>query len=413
MKQDLDMEGLCETCDSYYSTDETKTLCVAAESGHTGCLQSLIAAGADVNNVTTIGNSPLLSAANKGNVKCVKLLLDVGADVNKANVCGDTPLIRAVGIGNVECVRDLLEAGADVNIVNDFGNCAIFLAAKEGHNDCFDLLVEQGADVNFSRRGGYTYLMEAAQNGDHNCVKFLVEAGADVNRQSKNGQTAITEAAFNDHVECARVLIGVGADVKSESNGGLLPLPFMACQGLVKSLDILIKAGADVNVSQSDGSTALMYAAAYRGVNFGIECVKLLLQAGSSVNKLNNKKHNALFTHILNFSRYNFPSDVTHTIPDKTMVLLLFAAGEEIHMEAIKKLFNEVYDKSKVKSVLNYVIPSLPKLCLMSDCREAVRKQMLNAHPDQNLFISITSLPIPQSLVRYLLHDVSLKPGKS
>ena len=109
-----------------------------------------------------------------------------------------------------------------------------------------------------------------------------------------------------------------------------------------------------------------MYAAAYRGVNFGIECVKLLLQAGASVNKLNNKKHNALFTHIFNFSH-----NITHTIPDKTMVLLLFAAGEEIHMETIKKLFNEVYDKSKVKSVLNYVIPSLPKLCLQRSCAEA------------------------------------------
>ena len=127
------------------------------------------------------------------------------------------------------------------------------------------------------------------------------------------------------------------------------------------------------------------------------------------MNKLNNKKHNALFTHLFNFSRYNFPNDITHTIPDKTMVLLLFAAGEEIHMETIKKLFNEVYDKSQVNSVLNYVIPSLPKLCLMSDCREAVRKQMLTAHVHENLFISINRLPIPQSLVRYLLHDVSLK----
>ena len=168
-----------------------------------------------------------------------------------------------------------------------------------------------------------------------------------------------------------------------------------------------------MNVSQSDGSTALMYAAAYRGVNFGIKCVKLLLQAGASVNRLNNKKHNALFTHILNFSRYNFPNDVTHTIPNKTMVLLLFAAGEEIHMKAIRKQFKEVYDKSNVDSVLNYVIPSLPKLCLMSDCREAVRKHMLAMHAHENLFISITSLPILQSLVRYLLHDVSLKPGKS
>ena len=48
MIQELDMEGLCTTCDSYYSTDETKALCVAAETGHIGCLQYLIAVGADV-----------------------------------------------------------------------------------------------------------------------------------------------------------------------------------------------------------------------------------------------------------------------------------------------------------------------------------------------------------------------------
>ena len=113
-------KGLCNTCDSYYSTDETKALCVAAESGHTGCLQYLIATGADVNNVTAFGKTTLLDAASKGNTKCVKLLLEAGADVNRANVCGDTPLIKAVGNGNAECVQDLLKAGADVNIVNGF-----------------------------------------------------------------------------------------------------------------------------------------------------------------------------------------------------------------------------------------------------------------------------------------------------
>ena len=402
------MEGVCKTCGSYYSTDETKTFCVAAESGHAGCLQYLITAGADVNNVTPMGNSPLLSAANKGNVNCVKLLLGAGASVNRANICGDTSLIRAVDNGHVECVRDLLEKGADVNIVNGSGNSAIFLATKEARNECFELLANYGADVNFAKVSGYTILMEAAQNGDYKCVDFLIKAGADVNKQSKNGQIAIVESALNGHEECTKLLIRAGADVNSKSKGGELPLLFMARQGLVKGLDVMIKAGADVNVSQSDGSTALMYAAVYRGVNIGIECVKLLLGAGATVNKLNNKKYNALFTHMRSFAPYNFPNNVTHIIPDKTMVLLLFAAGEEINIEAIRKLFNEVYDKSKVQSVLNHVIPSLPKLCLMNDCRQTVRKHMLTAYPQDNLFISIPRLPIPRPLVNYLLHDVSL-----
>ena len=68
-------------CSSYYSTDETKALCVAANLGHDGCFQYLITAGAGVNNVSPMeGNSPLLLAANKGNVNCVKILLGTGAD---------------------------------------------------------------------------------------------------------------------------------------------------------------------------------------------------------------------------------------------------------------------------------------------------------------------------------------------
>ena len=405
------MEGLCKRCDNYYSTDETKTLCVAAELGHTDCLRYLIAAGADVNNVTSMGNSPLLSAANKGHVKCVKLLLGTGADVNRPNICGDTPLIRAVENGYTECVVNLLKAGADVNIVNGSGNSVIFLAVKEARHDCFKLLNEFGADVNFAKKNGYTILMEAAQNGEYKCVDFLINAGADVNKQSKNGLTAVVEAALNGHEECTKLLIGVGADVNSRSKRGQLPLSFMACQGLVKGLDALIKAGADVNVSQSDGRTALMYAAAYCGVNVGIECVKLLLQDGASVNRLNNMKHNALFTHILNFTPHNSPAFYPIK-PDKTMVLLLFAAGEEIDIEAIQKRFNDVYDESNAKSVLNNVIPSLPKPCLMSYCREVLRKHILAVRPRDNLFISIPRLPIARLLVDYLLHDVSLKAGK-
>jgi ankyrin repeat protein len=52
----------------------------------------LIKAGADVNQATSDGATPLFLAAQNGHESCVALLIQAGADVRKARKDGHTPM---------------------------------------------------------------------------------------------------------------------------------------------------------------------------------------------------------------------------------------------------------------------------------------------------------------------------------
>jgi len=60
--------------------------------------------------------SPLQGAIIRDNVEAARTAIDQGADVNEPTVNGDTPLILAVWAHDKEMVRLLLDSGADPNI---------------------------------------------------------------------------------------------------------------------------------------------------------------------------------------------------------------------------------------------------------------------------------------------------------
>ena len=105
-------------------------LTVAAILNHTGCVKTLIEAGADVNAMAApdraFGRTALSLAAQMGHPECVNALIGAGADVNKKERKQLTPLIYAAQGGQSECMKILIEAGADVNMgtgkeLNDIG----------------------------------------------------------------------------------------------------------------------------------------------------------------------------------------------------------------------------------------------------------------------------------------------------
>ena len=57
----------------------------------------LIKAGADVNQATSDGFTPLYAAAFIGHEGCVAVLIQAGADVRKADKAGNTPMKVATG----------------------------------------------------------------------------------------------------------------------------------------------------------------------------------------------------------------------------------------------------------------------------------------------------------------------------
>ncbi|HKG15591.1 MAG TPA: ankyrin repeat domain-containing protein, partial [Pyrinomonadaceae bacterium] len=88
----------------------------------------------------------LVSAAGAGDAARVESLLAAGADVNAAHDGGDTALMRAASKGHLQIVGRLIEAGADPNAERDDGFNALALAVLFGHSDVVRALLGGGAD---------------------------------------------------------------------------------------------------------------------------------------------------------------------------------------------------------------------------------------------------------------------------
>ena len=82
---------------------------MAAQNGHEAVVRALIEAGADVNQATEEGETPLYIAAQDGREAVMRALIQAGADINKATEEGDTPLSASP---TFEIAQILRNAGA-------------------------------------------------------------------------------------------------------------------------------------------------------------------------------------------------------------------------------------------------------------------------------------------------------------
>lgn len=116
----------------------------AAAAGDAERVRSLIAKGADVNEITPNHSTPLYQAAKRGHLKIAKLLIAHGAKVDPfpepEGVSLPTPLRGACKYGHKEMVELLIAHGADVNIDSPLG-----LSIRSGYKEIADLLRQHGA----------------------------------------------------------------------------------------------------------------------------------------------------------------------------------------------------------------------------------------------------------------------------
>src|SRR5215207_3892277 len=126
----------------------------------------------------------LLMAAGGGDAEAVKTLLAAGAEVNEASAGGETPLMRATSRGRLDVVRLLLDAGADVNARRADGMTPLIYATFFGHTDVVRCLIDSGADLNASDRLGMRALDWAKSKGARDTVKILQGGAAPEGRPS-------------------------------------------------------------------------------------------------------------------------------------------------------------------------------------------------------------------------------------
>jgi uncharacterized protein len=239
-------------------------LVYAARSGSIDAARVLLDGGADPNQTTRYGWSPLLAATQNQNYQIAKYLIERGADVNLANKGGWTPLYLATDNRNIEggdyptrtadmddlaYITLLLDKGAKVNAritestetrtvftnqwLNEDGATAFLRAAQSGDLQLLKLLISRGADPKINTRLGITPLAVAAGIGwvegvtrersaqeTIETVKYLLSLGIDPNFQADTGRVALHGAAHKGATEVVKLLVAAGArmDVRDYGN---------------------------------------------------------------------------------------------------------------------------------------------------------------------------------------------------
>ena len=150
----------------------------AVAAGDVDKIQSLIAAGADVNTTAKNGASLLHIALLQGHEATAALLISKGADIHAKMTDGTTPLHFAAMRNCKEIVSFLLDDGADVNAMGTNLGSPLHIAVVTGQTEIAEMLISKGADVNIENQRGMTPLTLARQKGNGVMLELLEKHGA-------------------------------------------------------------------------------------------------------------------------------------------------------------------------------------------------------------------------------------------
>jgi len=252
------------------------------------------------------GITPLVFAARQNCMECVKELLAAGADVNQVTHYGWTPLLTATQNRHYKIGAYLLDHGANPNIKNNGGWSPLYLATDnrniEGgdypvrkpdmdHLDFIKLLLAKNADVNVRVCG--------TQSTATTCVGDSTETRTNFTMQwlNEDGATPFLRAAQSSDTELMKLLLAHGADPKIMTQRNVTALAVASgiawVEGVTyewsreqndETVKMLLDLGLDPNVHDEDGRTSL-HGAAHKGRN---EIIQMLVDHGGDLEAHDN-----------------------------------------------------------------------------------------------------------------------------
>ncbi|KAK8128545.1 hypothetical protein PG984_009653 [Apiospora sp. TS-2023a] len=281
----------------------------------------MLAYEADSNAKNREGKTPLFEAITEGRADIVADLLDAGANPNLPGpkhmlwpAIHHTPCLRlllargadpkkapgvmelAASINNIESVRCLLKAGVDPNAKKDGVYTPLCSSIRDNRADIFQLLLANGADPNYlaplvkagadlnSPKG---ILETAVQSNNAEALDWLLNAGVSPNdKVPKTGATALTTAIRDNRPELVDLLLSRGADPNVRGQDWPVCMAVKQPQILKRLLPALAEPRAFKGVME-------MAVVANQ-----LESIKLLLQAGVSVEDRNGGVFSPLTTAI-------------------------------------------------------------------------------------------------------------------
>ncbi|HTA47180.1 MAG TPA: ankyrin repeat domain-containing protein [Bryobacteraceae bacterium] len=229
-------------------------LLFAAREGSMDCVDALVKAGANVNQTSADGSSPLLVAVQNGFYGIGRYLMDHGADINLANSKGWTPLYLAVKNRNQETTAI---PGPNTDGVFDFIKALLDHGANPNLRITADTEIHQGMTAAWLKEAGATPLLRAALCGDLPVVRLLLANKADPNIPTLDHTTPLMvasgvgwadgmlrEYSEDQTFEVVKLLIGLGSDVNAANDHGITALHGAGFKGANKVVQLLVDHGA-------------------------------------------------------------------------------------------------------------------------------------------------------------------------
>ena len=195
--------------------------------GDRAMTELLLAHKAEVDAVTSDGQTPLIIAAGKPKPEVVEAILAGGANVNVEAANRQTALRLAIQGNDERTVSAILARKPNLEVRADENLTVLQRAVVDGRESVVEMLLRAGANPNVSYdRDGNTPLHWAVVPGKKNILKLLLAYKANVNARNLSGQTPL--------------------DLTKQTRPGLLPPRTSSDQSAFDDIAALLKeAGAD------------------------------------------------------------------------------------------------------------------------------------------------------------------------
>lgn len=148
----------------------------------------------------------LMRASENGDLPAIRSALQAGAEVNERSKGGGTPLLEAIVNGHPDAATFLVDHGADVNREDALGHGPLYWAALYGRLDLVRFLVSHGAEVSKPDASGHQITDSVCVRGGKSCPRKEILAVLDSKSSGISGDDIqrIVRIAIRSAIESAQ-----------------------------------------------------------------------------------------------------------------------------------------------------------------------------------------------------------------
>lgn len=280
----------------------------------------------------------------------VCILIANGADVNEKTMDGYTPLYVAVKWGLLDVVRLLLNYGAKTDCRDNEGKSLLHIDIHEDMTTMYSrvkmykFLLTLPIDIETKTTEGYTPLHQMIKYGYTDLVRILIERGADIEARTKDRKTPLFVACICGRTDVCKVLIAAGANVNTFNYKGDTMLMMVSSLYFPTYLyTLLLSYGANINACNYYNDTALHFAC--NGNH--IHAVENLLRYGANTNQINKSG--------------NTPFELALMYSPVSVIYLFYSYGITLDREQLQRAYEIIpttrteNDRNSIKDILSCI----------------------------------------------------------